>query len=242
MQYKEEDSVLFAHIGRDWHIYRADMEKLWADMDSDQEALQAFAEDERLPYWAELWPSSFGLASWLLRRKSEIAGRKCMDLGCGLGFTALCGVFLGAEVLACDYEEKALELAAFNARANNIPLCSYDVFTAEDVAAGQKNCLCPLHMDWRSPCVEAASFTRIWAADIAYERKFMPQILKFLDYALAADGIFWIAEPSRAVYACFLEEVRNFPFTIEKVHMQTTPKINEHILSARVNIWEIKRK
>ncbi len=53
MCYKEEDSVRFSHIGRQWHIYRADMETLWENMDNDREALQAFYDDERLPYRSE---------------------------------------------------------------------------------------------------------------------------------------------------------------------------------------------
>ena len=38
--------------GRDWTLERAaDMEALW-------ESMTEFTEDERLPYWTELWPSS----------------------------------------------------------------------------------------------------------------------------------------------------------------------------------------
>lgn len=238
MEYLEKDSVQFEHIGRFWHIYRADMESLWENMEKDQEALQAFQDDERLPYWAELWPSSFGLADWLLQKKKNIKGKACLDLGCGLGFTALCGVHLGAKVLACDYEQRALELAEFNAQKNTLALCKeYKDFWASPVPV-----LCPLYLDWRQPSISEKSFSFIWAADIAYERKFMPEILKFLDYALTADGVFWIAEPSRTIYQYFLEDVKNFPLTVEKVYAELSPKISEHILSARVNIWEIKRK
>ena len=229
MEYQEKDSVQFEHIGRAWHIYRADMESLWENMEKDQEALQAFQDDERLPYWAELWPSSFGLADWLMQKETGIKGRHCLDLGCGLGFTALCGVYL---------EQRALDLMQFNAQKNGIALCrDYKELRAVSVPV-----LCPLHLDWRRPCIEEKSFPFIWAADIAYERKFMPEILKFLDYALTADGIFWIAEPSRTIYQYFLAEVKNFPLTIEKVYAELSPRISEHILPARVNIWEIKRK
>ena len=48
-------------------------------------------EDERLPYWTELWPSSIALCRWLEERRAEIAGRPCLDLGCGLGLTAMVG-------------------------------------------------------------------------------------------------------------------------------------------------------
>lgn len=237
MNYKEEDSVSFSCIGRKWHIYRADMESLWESMDKDQEAMQAFQEDERLPYWAELWGSSFGLAAWLKKNEDTVKGQFCLDLGCGLGFTALCGVQCGAKVLACDYEKRALKLARFNAQENTILLCE----TYQDYWQKTVPVLCPLFLDWRCPSIEEKKFPFIWAADIAYERKFMPEILKFLDYALTDNGVFWIAEPSRTIYQYFLEEVQKFPFTIEKVYAELTPKISEHILPARVNIWEVKR-
>lgn len=238
MEYKEQDSVSFSFIGREWHIYRADMESLWENMEQDQEAMQAFADDERLPYWAELWGSSFGLASWLKKNEENINGQYCLDLGCGLGFTALCGVQCGAKVLACDYEKRALELALFNAQKNAVLFCDeYRDFWQSAVPV-----CCPLFLDWRSPCIEEKKFPFIWAADIAYERKFMPEILKFLDYALTDDGVFWIAEPSRTIYQYFIEEVKNFPFSIEKVYAELTPKISEHILPAHVTIWEVRRK
>lgn len=238
MEYQEKDSVQFEHIGRTWHIYRADMESLWENMEKDQEAIQAFQDDERLPYWAELWPSSFGLSSWLKQKKTDIKGKNCLDLGCGLGFTALCGVHLEAKVLACDYEQRALDLMQFNAQKNGIELCR----DYKDFPASSEPVLCPCYLDWRRPCIPAKSFPFIWAADIAYERKFMPEILRFLDYALTKDGVFWIAEPSRTIYQYFLAEVKNFPLTIEKVYAELSPIISEHILPARVNIWEIKRK
>ena len=43
-----------------------------------------FADDERLPYWAELWPSAIGLARYLDRDVS-LRGQHVLELGCGLG-------------------------------------------------------------------------------------------------------------------------------------------------------------
>ena len=79
--------------GRLWQLSRAaDLEQLWEAMTADSRDF----EDERLPYWTELWPSSVALASWLQDRKEEIAGQDCLDLGCGLGLTAMVGQWLGA--------------------------------------------------------------------------------------------------------------------------------------------------
>ena len=75
--------------GRDWKLKRAsDFDSLWDEMVADGRA----DADEHIPYWTELWPSSIALCSWLSERRDEIAGRSCLDLGCGLGLTALAGV------------------------------------------------------------------------------------------------------------------------------------------------------
>ena len=55
--------------GRDWTLERAaDMEALW-------ESMTEFTEDERLPYWTELWPSSLVLADWLYQRRESLRGQ-----------------------------------------------------------------------------------------------------------------------------------------------------------------------
>ena len=103
--------------GRLWRLQRAaDLESLWNAMLDDPQDF----EDERLPYWTELWPSSIALCRWLEERRAEIAGRPCLDLGCGLGLTAMVGQWLGAQVIGMDYEEEALRFASLNARHNGV--------------------------------------------------------------------------------------------------------------------------
>ena len=46
-----------------------------------------FVKDERLPYWADVWPSSIILAGKLL--KLDGAGRTALELGCGVGLSTL---------------------------------------------------------------------------------------------------------------------------------------------------------
>jgi len=48
-----------------------------------------FEQDERLPYWAELWPSAEALSRFLFRNPHLVAGRSVLELGCGLGLTSL---------------------------------------------------------------------------------------------------------------------------------------------------------
>ena len=142
--------------GRLWRLTRAaDLEQLWDAMTDDPRNF----EDERLPYWTELWPSSVALAGWLAERREEIAGRACLDLGCGLGLTALVGQWLGARVTAVDYEEDALRFARLNADRNAVAQPCWTV------------------MDWRRPAVRARSMARIWGGDIMYEKRFVAPVL-----------------------------------------------------------------
>jgi len=70
----------------------------------DGEALlseEAFAKDEFLPYWAELWPSAMALARVVARR--PLTGRRVIELGCGLGLPALAAAAAGGRVLATDW-------------------------------------------------------------------------------------------------------------------------------------------
>ncbi|MGH2999057.1 MAG: 50S ribosomal protein L11 methyltransferase, partial [Gaiellaceae bacterium] len=77
---------------------------------------EAFDEDEFLPYWAELWPSGLALARHVAAR--ELRGLRVLELGCGLGLPALAAALRGANVLATDWAEDAIELLQRNAERN----------------------------------------------------------------------------------------------------------------------------
>ena len=169
--------------GRDWELEReTDLESLWAAMTTFS---GPDADDERIPYWTELWPSSLVLADWLYERRDLLRGRACLDLGCGIGLTSLVGSWIGARVIGMDYEMEALRYARRNAARNGVPQPGWAV------------------MDWRRPAVRSGSFAFVWGGDVMYERRFAGPVLDFLDHALAAGGVAWIAEPSRSVYESF---------------------------------------
>ena len=68
-----------------------------------------FDRDERLPYWADLWPSARILAEELAVMR--LRGQRVLELGCGLGVVAIGAVLGGAEVTATDYYEDAPRFA-----------------------------------------------------------------------------------------------------------------------------------
>ena len=88
----------------------------------DPEALldeEAFARDEFLPYWAELWPAGLALARAL---PATLEGVRVAELGCGLGVPSLVAAARGAAVTALDWAADAIALLRENATRNALHL------------------------------------------------------------------------------------------------------------------------
>jgi predicted nicotinamide N-methyase len=112
----------------------------------------AFARDEFLPYWAELWPAASALAEAL----PDVANLRVVELGCGLGVTSLVAAARGADVTATDWAADAIELLRVNAERNGI------VLRAEV-------------RDWQEPWDER--FDLALASDVLYERRNVEPLL-----------------------------------------------------------------
>ena len=129
----------------------------------------AFANDEFMPYWAELWPSGLALARSLPER---LDGVQVVELGCGLGVPALTAATHGARVTALDWAEAAVELLRVNAERNAIELRA-------------------VHTDWRR---FSGRFDLVLGADLLYEQRNAEALLALLP-ALAPEVL--LAEPGR---------------------------------------------
>lgn len=116
---------------------------------------EAFAADEFLPYWAELWPAALALAEAL----PEVGGLRVVELGCGLGVPSLVAAAKGALVTATDWAPDAVALLRRNALRNGLSL------RAE------------VH-DWREPFAER--FDLVLAADVLYEQRNVAPLVKRL--------------------------------------------------------------
>jgi len=205
---------IFQSCGNIWHMRRADMDKLWDSME------QKDGED-RLPYWNEIWPSSLALAGWLAEMQDDIKGKNCRDMGSGVGFTALLGKWLGAEVTAMDYEPQAIEYAKVNEFLNGIPGVQWVV------------------EDWRKPQLPAESFDRVWAGDIMYEEGFAQPIAAYLAAMLKSGGKAWIAEPGRDIFHHLLDVLPEHKLTYRKICWLPISPLTEQEVPVIVTIWEI---
>jgi predicted nicotinamide N-methyase len=155
--------------------------------------------DERMPYYALVWPSAKALAAPVLSpdvlEDGEWRGARVLDLGCGLGLVGLAALSRGARVTFLDWEPTALRLAEASARASGLVGGTF-------VAA-----------DWRSP-PPLPSFDRILGADVLYEHRNAPGVAAFLARHLAPDGEAWIVDPGRRHAAQFEDHLASVGLTV----------------------------
>src|SRR3954463_10051659 len=81
---------------------------------------QAFAADEFIAYWADLWPSAELLARTVIGR--ALRGARVLELGCGLGLPSIAAAIAGGRVLATDWSSEAVDTARANAERNRVEL------------------------------------------------------------------------------------------------------------------------
>jgi predicted nicotinamide N-methyase len=144
---------------------------------------EAFAHDEFLPYWAELWPASLALARALPPR---LDGVRVIEVGCGLAVPALVAAARGAVVTATDWAAEAVDLVRENAARNGL---------AVDARVA----------DWRE--LDGA-YDLALAADVLYERRNVEPLAQLLPQ-LATETLLALA--GRPYEATFLAAVLTEP-------------------------------
>lgn len=145
---------------------------------------EGFARDERMPYWADMWPCAASLAEFIFEMRDSGAfpapcagGKKggigegwdAIEIGCGTGLAGIAAAMAGYRVLCTDQEERALTLVRENARRNGVnDRVGTSVF------------------DWRDD--PPGRFPILLASDCTYEQRNIRPIIRFVKKALALKG------------------------------------------------------
>ncbi len=156
-----------------------------------------FEKDERFPYWAELWPASAGMATYLAEH-GRLDGVKAIELGCGLALAGMAASFLGADVLYTDFEPDAL----FFAEQSHL----------QNFGQPGKTLL----LDWRDP-PENLQCELVLAADVLYERRFLDPFIQTLKKLLPNGGTALVSEPGRMIAASPLKRLESEGFDRELI-------------------------
>ncbi len=151
--------------------------------------------EQNLPYWSEIWPSGIALADAIVRQPRALQGKRVLELGSGLGVTAIAALQAGAELIAVDYAPESLALCCLNALHNS----------GREPATRRLN--------WRDPesafpDQADAGYPVVLAADVLYEARDIDPLLILVDRLVAPNGLLWLAEPGRQVARRFLDAAR----------------------------------
>jgi predicted nicotinamide N-methyase len=151
-----------------------------------------YVMDERLPYWADVWPSSRILAEWIADQPGN--GRTMLELGCGLGLVTAAAMQAGFTVTATDYYEDALLFTRVNALAA----------TGREPATRMVN--------WRELPADLGRYDLVVACDVLYEKPYADLVADAMVRAVATGGEAVMADPGRIAIEEFLEACRQREF------------------------------
>jgi predicted nicotinamide N-methyase len=177
-----------------------------------------YVRDERLPYWADVWPSSMILATRLANEAGE--GRSLLELGCGLGIVSVAAMRAGFDVLATDYYEDALRFTRANALRN---------LRREPQTR---------MVDWRALPSDLGTFDTMVAADVLYEMTYAELIADALAAGLAAGGVAIIADPGRVGLDRFIEACT--ARGLDRIERDSHPFVEGTIRQA-ITLYSIRR-
>lgn len=176
--------------------------------------------DERIPYWADLWPSSIGLARLILDSlPPPQPGQQALELGCGMALASLAAGKKGWQPLMSDYLPTALLLAELHWRMN--------------IASAPRTCL----LDWRAPDPALAA-DLILASDVLYEQRNVQPLLRAFETLLRPGGLILLADPGRKACGEFLSTLQELDYQIES----TQEEVRYLETNYRIGLYRIRRR
>jgi predicted nicotinamide N-methyase len=182
-----------------------------------------FVRDERLPYWADLWPSARVLAGALSESAPPAGGRRprLLELGCGLGLATSAALRAGYDVTATDYYADALRFTRVNAwrSARRVPKTRL--------------------VDWRAFPADLGAFDRVIAADVLYEHRYAPLITEAIVQTLAPGGAAVVADPGRIAAPAFLEGLSAHGLMLSATEVRA---FDEGTIHQQISLYTIRRR
>ena len=127
--------------------------------------------------FGQAWPAGRVLAEAM--STFDVAGKRILELGCGLGLSSLVLQRRGADIVASDHHPLAEEFLAHNAALNDLPAVAYH------------------DLPWATPDAGLGRFDLIIGSDILYERDHAAQLAALILRHALADAAVLITDPGR---------------------------------------------
>jgi predicted nicotinamide N-methyase len=177
-----------------------------------------FERDERLPYWAEIWPSARILAAQLI--SMEPRKRTLFELGCGAGLVATAAALAGFRVTVSDYYEDALRFARANAWLNFAPVPRATL------------------LDWRALTAAPGRYDLVVASDVLYEREYGRLVARAMGTLLGQSGTAYLADPGRVGRDEFLSALAAWSLVLRAA---TEHRFADESVRQTITIYEVGR-
>jgi predicted nicotinamide N-methyase len=169
------------------------------------------------PYWALVWSGAKLLAQHVVQA-IDCRGKAVLDVGCGLGLTAIAAARCGAAVAAIDRDLAAIEFLLASAAANGVHV--------EALVGDVTQVRLPRRYDL------------VLAAELVYDVASFDRLGAALVSALAPGGSLWVADASRVNAHAFYEGLERRGLAIQEVAVREEREEGSPI---RVRLVELKR-
>lgn len=145
--------------------------------DPQGQAQRAGISSAQWGLFGQLWPAGRVLAEAVCR--IDTAGRRILELGCGLALSSLVLARSGADITASDNHPLTEQFLAYNAGLNQVPMPVYR------------------NLPWRESGAELGLFDMIIGSDILYEREHADTLAALIDRMATATAEVIISDPGR---------------------------------------------
>ena len=178
--------------------------------------------DEKIPYWAELWPSAIAMSQYLIENSDLIHGKSIIEIGSGLGLPSIVASEFAAEIICTDYIQESLDFAKTNYLLN-YPTDEKIKFEI---------------LDWRNMCDIHAKYDIIIASDVAYERKAIADLENCLIQLAHENTLVFLSEPNRDMAVEFLARLKKE----QKIKAAKEFIIPLRGINSKVMVYQLKLK
>ena len=149
--------------------------------DPDGEAERAGISSASWPLFGLIWPAGLVLAERMSRfADADLAGKRILEVGCGLGLASLVLKRRRHDITASDYHPLAGEFLQHNAELNQLPAIAF------------KNA------PWAGPNPDLGRFDLIIGSDLLYERDNPALLAGFLACHARPEAQIIVSDPGRS--------------------------------------------
>lgn len=129
------------------------------------------------PLFGVLWPAGLALAEEM--SSFPVAGKRILEIGCGLGLSSLVLQRRGADITASDHHPLAEEFLLANAALNGLAEVPFSI------------------AQWSGPNPDLGRFDLIIGGDVLYERDHVGLLAGFVALHAGPEAEILIADPGR---------------------------------------------